>query len=562
LGAAFLLPACASLADGSDPKEPGPPPLVREGWTFLASGRPEAAVACFERALASDPASGEARLGLGRAYEGLLESRSGSGTDSGGDLARKGIEAYLEALRLLPADPLPRLGAARLALRGGEVEDASQRAIEARALAEARGAPGEEFEANLLLARATLRRLGSAASPPAGSADAGALRRRAAAAIERSSRLEPLRPEPFELAADFAAASGDVDGCRTRLRRGVETCPEASSLHEKLQAAWAAGGPLENPSLLEVYDSLASARPDSPATQWYLGVARRTDADGRRRAQSWSEALAKYAAAMGAFERSASLDPGRNSAVQVAGASCVASRAWCRIGSGDLPGAARLFLDALRRSPSLLALPDAFGKTPREGIEGIVDAWKEGNELAAARDLLEKALAIAPGPPEWHARLGRLCRETGTIAETSREAERARALYEESFAAYAKALESSPEDPRLLVECAAVLLHHLGRDLDRAEEMLRRACDASERALADSSLPDARRDALSESLGDACEDLGVLYHDRRRDPQGARAFFEKSLLHALRPRPRVRWYLSKIEGGAATAESASEPPPR
>lgn len=541
----LLLASCAGLG-GSPGGGQGSRSLLRQGWEFLAADRFDPAIACFEQVASTDPENGEARLGLGRAREGLLASRPIAGREAGED--------YLEAIRLLPADPRPRLGAARIAFLTGETEEAALRAIEARALAEAAGAEPEQFEANVLLARATLRQI--LASPPGAVA---ALRRRADAAIDRSTLLEPGRPEPYELGAELAASTGDFDAQRAHLRRGVQTCPEADPLHEKLRAAWGPALPGQASSLLEAYESLVSLHPDSPATRWYLGLARRADADARRAASDWGGAEAGYAAASEAFGRTAALDPSRKEAAEEAAAATSAASAWCRLGAEDLPAASRLFLEALRRFPALLGRPDPLGKTPREGIERICDAWTSRGELDPARDLVEEALALCACPPEWSVRLARLCRDTATEAEAAREGGRARSLYEKSFAAYSRALGSLPEDPRVLVEGAAVLLHHLGRDDARAEEMLRRACEIGERALAEPSLPVEERDALSGAVGDAYEHLGVLFHDRRADPQTARSFFEKSLQHAPRPRPRVRWYLGKIEGGSGTAASSSSP---
>ena len=555
---ALLLASCSGAPSERAPRNDRAEAsrLLRQGLDFLAAGDTEAARGALEKVVASEPSNGEAWLALAEASERFADARVASGADPGASF-KDAARGFAEACRLLPKDPRPRLGLAREGLRGSDWEEAAERAAEARALAESIGSRVERFGANRILAEARIRFLASLPSADSDPATRDALARRATLALDACAALEPARPEPFLLGAELDSLLGDEARARERLRRGVEACPENEVLHQRLQRTYLARTPPETETLLAAYEELAAARPESPATGWFLAYARFLSADERRRAHAWGEAIAGYEGAAAAYEEAGGRNPAFLDSCSHYEALALGSRGWCRHGEGDLQAAARLFLEAIERRPAILQAPDALGMTAKGGIDAVAAAWTDAGELERARDLFEKGTALVPQQSDWQNNLGFLCRQTGTAAEMAREPEKAKALYERSFAAYEKALRVMPEDPRLLNDCALILLYHLDRDLDRAEAMFRQAIELGEHALADSSVAAEKREALLEAVGDACENLGVLHHDKKKDLAGAKAFFERSLEYAPRPRPRVSWYLSKIE----EASGRAVPPP-
>jgi Flp pilus assembly protein TadD len=68
----------------------------------------------------------------------------------------------------------------------------------------------------------------------------------------------------------------------------------------------------------------------------------------------------------------------------------------------------------------------------------------------------------------------------------SGDPETAMALWKESYAAYEKAVEFNPEDPRIVNDCGLMLVYHLKNDYERARELFAKAIELGHgQALAD-----------------------------------------------------------------------------
>lgn len=134
---------------------------------------------------------------------------------------------------------------------------------------------------------------------------------------------------------------------------------------------------------------------------------------------------------------------------------------------------------------------------------------------------------------------------------------RAWELVENSTAAYLAAVELSPQDPAVLNDASVMFLYHLHRDIDQAEELLKRCLEVSDQLLSDEALPEAERAVIVERLGDAHENLGVLHWFYKQDAAAAREWFQKAL--EIGPYPRV--VITAVYFPQIDAALAGEEPP-
>jgi tetratricopeptide (TPR) repeat protein len=152
-------------------------------------------------------------------------------------------------------------------------------------------------------------------------------------------------------------------------------------------------------------------------------------------------------------------------------------------------------------------------------------------DLAAAEKLFRDAGAAAPDDADWANNHGLFARDHGERLRREGKTEEARGFFEASYAAYQRAVRLAPDDPRVLNDCALILVYYLDRDLDEAEAMLRRAIVAGTTQMEEAP-PEGEeaRNLLEEAIGDAHQNLGKLYLEKesKRDPAKARMHLEKS----------------------------------
>ncbi len=86
-------------------------------------------------------------------------------------------------------------------------------------------------------------------------------------------------------------------------------------------------------------------------------------------------------------------------------------------------------------------------------------------------------------------------------------------LWEESFAAYERALDVEPDNANYLNDAAVLLHYNLRREQDRAREMYQRALAIAEEGLAASPEP-AQRELLEKARREASDNLALLERER------------------------------------------------
>ena len=139
---------------------------------------------------------------------------------------------------------------------------------------------------------------------------------------------------------------------------------------------------------------------------------------------------------------------------------------------------------------------------------------------------------------------------------------------EQSFRAYADAARIAPDDIRIANDAGSILTRYLQRDPVEAERYLLQAARLGEaqvpeleRKIAQAGQDPAERkrranalENVESALGDAYQNLGVLYLSLRGDPKTARAWFEKSLATGPDPREELvgqHGYLQRCDDAQA-----------
>lgn len=187
-------------------------------------------------------------------------------------------------------------------------------------------------------------------------------------------------------------------------------------------------------------------------------------------------------------------------------------RADCLVNAGDIHyAAARAALaqggvpaaaESLRAaeaaySGALEAVPDDADAA--RGLGLTADVYYEGGDEDGIREVFGRA-ARRFDRAEWWNNYAFFCRETGQ--------------YEESYQAYSRCIELAPDNARWVNDTGLILLYHLDRDLDRAEELFLRAWQLGKAACDNSFVSDESRYENFLAYTDAMLNLAQL-HGRR-----------------------------------------------
>lgn len=133
---------------------------------------------------------------------------------------------------------------------------------------------------------------------------------------------------------------------------------------------------------------------------------------------------------------------------------------------------------------------------------------------AEARDLLLVLARADPQDADFWNNLAFLCRETAGSFRNAEGQRDATAMYEQSYAAYERAVAIDDSSPRLLNDTALILQYHLHRNLDRARFLYERAIALAEAGL-DDTVDSATARELRSARIDARNNLSKLGSKRR-----------------------------------------------
>ncbi len=285
---------------------------------------------------------------------------------------------------------------------------------------------------------------------------------------------------------------------------------------------------------------------DSPKalalTNFYLGSTEAALGDNLRKEGDRRGANAAFAKAKQAFLRAAQLPAfAKNSRIRAALTHI--SRADLAISAGELDQARKELAAAYKLAPEVAQVDpngiDHYFDGARKTYRGLL--FKIGARLIG--EGLEKALNywrfVTQKHPTWGPawnNLGLTARDLGVRIARSGQIERAKSLWEESFAAYKKAVQFSGNDPRIVNDCGLMLVYHLKRDYPEARKLLHKAIEIGQAQLDEMPESDPnleprlreKRRRIEEAVGDAWQNLGVL-EENLGHPEKAIPFYKKAI---------------------------------
>lgn len=395
----------------------------------------------------------------------------------------------------------------------------------------------------------------------------------------------PEDPWAWRGLANLFLWEGRSEEARELLLRALEIAPAEPGLHEMLaQVARSRGGSQEAAAL---YASWVEAHPELSLGHWWLAV-ETLEAALQRLAAGDHEIEEELERARASFVRCRELAPEHDEVCRGYQAICRNGIGWSRYHRQDLEGARAAFL-AMEEELAGGLTWQYPGRLPSglESLRLVVAAYMqrandEEAPLSTRNRALERAAEIGvalhrydPENADLANDCGFLNRDAGValqqeaetvllraekLAEGSAEEaalaraeaeallRRARAAMEESYGAYLRAAELSPQDARVQNDTGLILTYYLQRDLERAEHYLRLAIELGNARLAAGISDPEQLAAVTEAVGDAHQNLGVLLLTLRADAAGAREWFQRSLASGSTPRPQVElFYLPLCE---------------
>ena len=102
-------------------------------------------------------------------------------------------------------------------------------------------------------------------------------------------------------------------------------------------------------------------------------------------------------------------------------------------------------------------------------------------------------------------------------SESPDDKQLAQSYFEKAYAAYAKALEISPENPALLNDTAVMLHYYLDRDAEKAKAMYKKAAELAEAELKRGDLTPEVRTRDETALRDSRNNLAKLERGEKRE---------------------------------------------
>ncbi len=286
-----------------------------------------------------------------------------------------------------------------------------------------------------------------------------------------------------------------------------------------------------------------SASPKTLALiQFYLGSAEAALGDNLRSEGDTRGARAAFARAEKAFLQAAKLPAFANNS-KIRAALTHVSRADLAIQDGKLNQAQKELATAYNIAPQIAQVDpngiDHYFDGARKTYRGLL--FRIGARFIGGG--LEKALKywrfVTKKHPTWGPawnNLGLSARDLGVRLARSGKPEKAKTLWEESFAAYKKAVQYAGNDPRIVNDCGLMLVYHLKRNYPEARKLLHRAIEIGQAQLDEMPASEEgqeprireKRRRTEEAVGDAWQNLGVL-EENLGFPKKAIPYYRKAI---------------------------------
>ncbi len=475
------------------PQEPAADDPLARAAVLGAEGRFAEAVAVLEEAGAAESDDPELRLALATWKQRALEADLAAGKPELQGLAA--VDAWYEvadlfrdATRAPGAGPAAWVGWSEALLNANDADAALEAAQE--------GLTRFRDDPDLLMQQA--RVLGVKSRTVAGlgkEEEAAELAAAAESVLRRAVEVAPDRAAPRlrlaeSLVLKWAQGGEDAAAAREEAVRLWKEAAEAEPEGVNPQAAadWLGG------DAVAVLDVLVARDPENVDLKWYRGLAAYqadpvdwpTLAADMQAVLEFNPAftMAHFYLGDGALKRATELAQAGDDAA-TGKAIRAAARHWAKYLESNLAAYAASARQAADGGAALAErMTWLAGKAYAQGLP---------NEAAK---IMELVVALKPQDAyAWQ-----------NLAFFRREAR----AYEDSLAAYDRALQLAPDDPQIMNDLAVILHYYLKRDRERAAELYRTAAERAEAMLASGELADADVERIRTALRDAGNNLKKL----------------------------------------------------
>ncbi len=345
----------------------------------------------------------------------------------------------------------------------------------------------------------------------------------------------------------------------TVLEISVRNNPHNDAHHQRLQSLYRRYNRLSE--LVSVYKKMtAASRTAKDYFDYYLGLAYQMKADAARKLGDNEKANESYDSAQAAFQSSAGHNASFKSNCDLNRAICDVSKAAMSLEDGEEDRAWEELTQAWNTSSRVAEIDergydryfDAFKQSYRGLCYKLGARFMEGRLAEAVRFWRALTGRHATWGPAWN-NLGFALRDHGSLLAKNGDAKSAMAEWEESWKAYTQAIRFAPEDERIVNDAGLMLVYHLKRDYERAEQLFHKAIQLGQAKLdeMEDDEPDIkdnvrtpRRD-VEEAVGDAWQNLGVLYKRLEKDADSRQAYEKATQFWSPSLRMQIRAMLRK-----------------
>jgi hypothetical protein len=337
--------------------------------------------------------------------------------------------------------------------------------------------------------------------------------------LEGQKRLDGGLLKTWASAEQWAGATAEAVNIYARAAKA--TPDDQSLLQSLLDTAIAS-------NQLEVAAAALQGRTDALG-QWYLGRCRYAAALELQTGGNGAEAQPLLDQAIACFAKSKAGNPAFADSCTQWIAMCNGKKGNLAIADKDFANAEKWLLEAARLRPDHIGDDLGNAETTKLGLLRVADKYFRGRDLGHAEAIYRAAAEAANADLDLLNNAGLFARDFGNQLEAAGKKSEAMALYEQSYKAYSRAQLLDSKNVRLRNDRALILIYHLEREWDTAQELLESAIADGDKALRDHppETPQERNDA-EEAVGDCYENLALLLLKHKRDGAAAKAAAEKS----------------------------------
>jgi tetratricopeptide (TPR) repeat protein len=389
-------------------------------------------------------------------------------------------------------------------------------------------------------------------------------------ALEAEIGNASTKPWGWTQVANLYLWDGRRADARMTIATGLDLIPTDEALHKtNVRLAEEDGGWAE---VVRVYEEFVQKHDGCALGHWYLGQALYDLSIENLRAEKEDRAK-EFSAAIRHFERCRVLNPDYADATrgyEIVGRSGLA---WSHYNAGRLVEATKAFwsmedfvegglhhLDEGRVPTGLDSMAYVIFAHNTEWEKGRDDATTKGYDkgfphLRRAANLANRCYEYAP--EDWNRanNAGYFSRDLavelqrqgvvrlGVNVEVSAKFFASSNDYmEKSYLAYEAASKLAPNDARTINDTGLILAYYLQRNPERASECFREALRLGLLRLKDPKLEPDEKETVTEAVGDAYQNLGVLALTLGGNAARALPYFENSLNYEISEREEVRNY--------------------